>query len=136
MAETGWGEFDIGITIYLRDPSAEPINLVHRLKLYPTSVPMEADKPVVDEHYDELVFNSPVADAVARARLEGGPVGEAPPYAYSEYFGTFTAEDDLAKIQAARQFLHDRKVELQDRLLRAQVEADREKEEVRLLGVT
>ena len=138
MTETGWGEFDIGITLHMRgaDPGAEPVALVHRLKLYPPSGAMEVDKPVVDEHYDEVVYNALPADAGARSRLLAGPLAEAPPYPLNEFFGTFSAEGDLAKLQAARQFLHDRKLELQDRLLRAQVEADREKEEVHLLGVT
>ena len=122
--------------MYLRDPTAKPVEIIHKLKLYPTSGSMEVDKPVVDEHYDEIVFNELPLDEDARARLLAGPVRDSPPYSHSEYFGTFSAEADLARINAARQYVRDRKIELQDRLLRAQVEADREKEEVHLLGVT
>ena len=135
VSETGWGEFEIGITIHLRDSAAEPLSLVHKLKLYPSAGVMEAHKPVVDEHYDEVVFNAvPTDEAVARA-IAGGPTRDAAAYPYQEYFGSFSPDDDLAKLQAARQFLQDRKLELQDRLLRAQAEADREREEVRVMAL-
>ena len=134
MSETGWGEFEIGITVYLRDPDAAPVQMLHKLKLYPSVGAMEAGKPVVDEHYDEIVVNTPPRDeALARALVEG-PRADAVAYPYQEYFGSFHHEDDLTRIQAARQYLQDRKIELQDRLLRAQLEADRERDEVRMLG--
>ena len=136
MSETGWGEFEVGITVYLRHAAAAPVHLVHKLKLYPSQQgSMEAHKPVVDEHYDEIVVNVAPADAAIANALLAGPRRGAPPYPYQEYFGSFSAEDDIARLQAARQYLQDRKLELQDRLLRAQVETDREREEVRVLGL-
>jgi hypothetical protein len=135
VSETGWGEFEILVAIHLRDPAQEPVSITKRLKLYPNADAMVVGKPVVDEVYDELVFNALPAEPAARAALLQGPTADAPPYPYGEYFGSFSAEEDLARLAAARQYVHDRKLELQDRLLRAQVEADREKEEVKLLGV-
>lgn len=135
VAETGWGEFDIGITIHLHDPRAAPIALVHRLKLYPSpGVPFVVDSPVVDEHYDEIVYNTlPTVDAV-RARLLAGSTTEVP-LPYNECLGSFSPEADVAVLQAARRYILDRKIELHDRLARAKLEARREQEELRALGV-
>jgi len=107
---------------------------VHRLKLYPPpGVPFVVDSPVVDEHYDEVVFNSPPTDATALARLTAGAVAEVPT-PYGESLGSFSADADLSRIQAARRYVLDRRLELHDRLMRARLEAHREKDELRALG--
>lgn len=133
MSETGWGEFDITFRIHLRDAAAEPITLTHKLALYPPSGQYN-EKPVLSEHYDEVVFNSLPADAAVRAALLKGPQRLSPAYPYHELLPTYSAEDDMARIQAARQKLQDLKVEIQDRLMRARIEAEREKDELRALG--
>jgi YEATS domain-containing protein 4 len=59
--ESGWGQFDIIITIHLIDENAKPIEFVHPLKLYPTQThaSMSTKKPVVSESYDEVIFVNP-----------------------------------------------------------------------------
>lgn len=63
VCETGWGSFEIGITIHTRDPTAPPIQLLHILKLFPdgssssTSSGGSSEKPTLSEVYDEIVFN-------------------------------------------------------------------------------
>jgi hypothetical protein len=49
-----------------------------RLKLYPTdgSAP-SPERPVIDDHYDEIVFNTLPEDADARLRLTGEAVAAA-----------------------------------------------------------
>jgi YEATS domain-containing protein 4 len=61
LYESGWGQFDIIITIHLIDENAKPIEFVHPLKLYPsqTHASMSTKKPVVSESYDEVVFVNP-----------------------------------------------------------------------------
>ena len=61
LYESGWGQFDIIITIHLIDENARPIEFVHPLKLYPsqTHVSMSTKKPVVSENYDEIIFVNP-----------------------------------------------------------------------------
>ncbi len=61
LYEVGWGQFDIIITIYLKDETSKPIEFIHPLKLYPTQphVSMSTKKPVVSESYDEIVFVNP-----------------------------------------------------------------------------
>jgi transcription initiation factor IIF auxiliary subunit len=46
VVETGWGEFEVGIRIYFRDPSEQPIDLFHQLKLYPSTVPLTQKKAI------------------------------------------------------------------------------------------
>ena len=59
--ESGWGQFDIIITIHLIDENSKPIEFVHPLKLYPTQThaSMSTKKPVVSESYDEVIFVNP-----------------------------------------------------------------------------
>lgn len=67
MTETGWGEFQLNIRIVFQDPNQKPLNLVHHLKLYPTDEAanqLKTSKPVVSEHYEEIVFDPPT-DAMA-----------------------------------------------------------------------
>lgn len=71
VVEYGWGEFEVNIAIYAKGV-AEPLTVAHRLRLYPVGVPQSVDRPVVDEVYDELVFNSPPSDPVLRKALEAG----------------------------------------------------------------
>ena len=61
LYESGWGQFDIIITIYLIDETAKPIEFVHPLKLYPTQThaSMSTKKPVVSESYEEIIFVNP-----------------------------------------------------------------------------
>jgi YEATS domain-containing protein 4 len=133
VSETGWGEFEIGIKIYLRDPAAEPISLVHMLRLYPLGPP-STERPVISETYDEVVFNTLPADAAARAALLAGPGPDPPAYPYQEWLTSFDAEAELAVLQAARQYVADRKLELEDRLVRGEAEHEALRKDLAALG--
>eukprot|EP01035_Chromulina_nebulosa_P019643 gene19643-25555_t len=39
VTETGWGEFEVSITIHFKDEEEEPITFFHQLKLYPPGPP-------------------------------------------------------------------------------------------------
>ena len=41
MIVPGWGEFDAGIRIMFKDPTEQPVDLAHLLKLYPPLNPNE-----------------------------------------------------------------------------------------------
>lgn len=128
MSETGWGAFEIGIDIYLRDPAARaPVHRVHLLRLYPDAAASSSgapvggsDKPVVSEVYDEIVFSTLPEDAAFRAALLRGPVLDAPPYPCGEHLAVFTPEPDLAQIALARKYVAERVEELEERLVKAQ----------------
>eukprot|EP01094_Clydonella_sp_ATCC50884_P027618 TRINITY_DN8011_c0_g1_i1.p1 TRINITY_DN8011_c0_g1~~TRINITY_DN8011_c0_g1_i1.p1 ORF type:complete len:229 (-),score=39.79 TRINITY_DN8011_c0_g1_i1:323-1009(-) len=60
MFETGWGEFEICISVHFKDPAEKPAEVLHMLKLYHDdgSAP-STKKPVVSEHYDEIIIQDP-----------------------------------------------------------------------------
>ena len=131
VSETGWGEFNVEVEIFLKDPAAAPIRLTLPLKLHgaegvsaaaPTAAQME--KPVVSEAYDEIVFNKLPEDPAARAELLAGPVAHPPPYPYREFLGaSFSPEPELLAVGAARKWLADRAEELEERLSKAKAAA-------------
>jgi len=66
VTETGWGEFEIQIKIYLADPVERPVTIYHVLKLFQTGTGPSTDpsalkggKSVVSEFYDEIIFQDP-----------------------------------------------------------------------------
>ena len=61
VTETGWGEFELGITVHFHEDTGEPpVELTHALKLYQEGQSQasqnstDARKPVVSEKYDEI----------------------------------------------------------------------------------
>jgi YEATS domain-containing protein 4 len=96
LTETGWGKFEISITIFFHNDVAEkPQELYHHLKLYPEDEagPQSIKKPVVVESYDEIVFTEPSEAFYLRARnhpavvITGTPTGLSlpPPSGWSVY---------------------------------------------------
>lgn len=60
LYSSGWGEFDIKITIHFIDETIKPIDFVHFLKLYPpANQAPSTKKPIVSEFFDEIVFVNP-----------------------------------------------------------------------------
>jgi transcription initiation factor IIF auxiliary subunit len=60
VTETGWGEFEIQIKLFFVDPHEKPLTFSHGLKLYPLEdTPLNKQKQVVVEHYDEIVCQDP-----------------------------------------------------------------------------
>lgn len=55
VQETGWGDFEILIKIYVCDTSEKPVQLYHILQLYPLDKSTPKDQLVVTESYDEIV---------------------------------------------------------------------------------
>ncbi|KAL8143751.1 hypothetical protein V2J09_016783 [Rumex salicifolius] len=130
LSESGWGEFEIAITLYFHsDVCDKPLSLYHHLKLYPEdeSGPLSTKKPVVVESYDEVVFPDPSDAFLARVlnhpainvpRLPLGytlplsvPVedvdkrkrGDTKDNPHVQWFTNFSEADELLKLAAARQ---------------------------------
>ncbi|CAM4741090.1 unnamed protein product [Rotaria magnacalcarata] len=60
VEESGWGEFETQITIFFADPNEKPVVFYHHLKLFSTDPDVVAGtKDLVNEHYDELIFQEP-----------------------------------------------------------------------------
>ncbi|CAF3614644.1 unnamed protein product [Rotaria socialis] len=67
IEESGWGEFETQITIFFADPCEKPVVFYFHLKLFSTEPDIVVGrKPLVNEYYDELVFQEP-SDLLARA---------------------------------------------------------------------
>lgn len=111
--------------------------LYRRLKLYPLDGSgLSHDKPVVDDHYDELVFNEIPSDPAARAALLAGPTRPQPPHTDEALLPVYDDTGDVERIRAARiRLAHDYK-ELQERLDLRRQEAVRMREDLRALGLT
>uniref|UniRef100_A0A0D6QVK2 YEATS domain-containing protein n=1 Tax=Araucaria cunninghamii TaxID=56994 RepID=A0A0D6QVK2_ARACU len=145
LSETGWGEFEISITIFFHSDVAEKqLDLFHHLKLYPEdeSGPPSTKKPVVVESYDEIVFAEPSEAFYLRARnhpavvASGTPTGlTLPPpsgiandnfsekkrgdtkdHPLSQWFLRHSEADELAQLTAARQQVQNHIMKLKRQL--------------------
>lgn len=104
VSETGWGEFQLGIRVVFHDPHQKPLSLVHHLKLYPTSeeaaaMQVRSSRPVVSEHYEEIIFDPPTA-AMAEVLIKEPQyqdLSASPRYAEISKLET----DELKRIEAA-----------------------------------
>eukprot|EP00051_Salpingoeca_urceolata_P006001 m.79825 g.79825 ORF g.79825 m.79825 type:complete len:199 (-) comp14640_c0_seq3:95-691(-) len=75
VTESGWGEFEITITLHFVDPDEPPVTVFHLLKLYANEDTIDLNKKtIVCEHYDEIVFASP-SPAMSHALLATSPTG-------------------------------------------------------------
>ncbi|CAK9197721.1 unnamed protein product [Sphagnum troendelagicum] len=134
LSEAGWGEFEIGITIFFQPDVAEkPLELFHHLKLYPEdeSGPQTTKKPVVVESYDEIVFSEPSEALFARicnhpaVVVSGSPSsipapsaagmddsslerkqGDTKEHPLIQWFPNHSEVDELAVLTATRQQVH------------------------------
>ncbi|XP_010548291.1 PREDICTED: transcription initiation factor TFIID subunit 14 [Tarenaya hassleriana] len=129
LSECGWGEFEIGITLFFHDNACEKqLNLLHNLKLYAEyeSGPQSTKRPVVVESYNEIVFPNPFEDflthvhnhpAVFVSKLPDGLIlpsavteiynlrdkGDTKAHPLNQWFMSFSEADELLKLAAARQ---------------------------------
>ncbi|GLT39230.1 hypothetical protein SLA2020_134360 [Shorea laevis] len=130
LSESGWGEFDIGISLFFHsDVCEKQLDLYHHLKLYPEdeSGPQSTKKPVVVESYNEIVFPEPSEGFFARVQNHPAVVvprlptdfnlpapvpveninergrGDTKDHPLSQWFLNFSEADELLKLAAARQ---------------------------------
>ncbi|XP_071722728.1 transcription initiation factor TFIID subunit 14b-like [Rutidosis leptorrhynchoides] len=130
VSETGWGEFEIAITLFFRNDACDKqLDLYHNLKLYPEdeSGPQSTKKPVVVETYNEVVFPEPSEAFFARVQNHPAVVvprlphgfnlptpavsenmnererGDTKDHPHSQWFMNFSEADELLKLAAARQ---------------------------------
>lgn len=122
VTETGWGEFDITITVHFQpDANEKPLELAHMLKLYEDGhqqgAPQSTKKPVVSEKYDEVVFLEP--EETFHSRLNNHvAMPLATPSTIAPFLPKYDDRAEIAKIQEARRKTAEQKAELE-----AQVEA-------------
>jgi len=128
LTEQGWGEFEIGITLFFHPDVAEkPLELFHHLKLYSDdeAAQQSTKKPVVVEAYDEIVLTEPMEALFARirnhpvVRVTGTPSpsvvlpaadtsvdrkgGDTKEHALAQWFMKHSDTEELASLAVARQ---------------------------------
>ena len=92
------------------------------------------DRPVIDDRYDEIVFNSLPEDAEVRAELLSAPRPQAP-LTDQHLLPEHDASDDLVRIKAARiKLLNDMRL-MEERLALRRAEAARLREDLKTLGL-
>ncbi|KAL2629775.1 hypothetical protein R1flu_014461 [Riccia fluitans] len=153
LTETGWGEFEIGMTVYFHpDASEKPLEIFHHLKLYPEddTGPQSTKKPVVVESYDELVFSEPSEAFFSRVQKHpallingkqnppsaAGAVetekkkGDSKEQNLSHWFLKHSDDEELDSIMSARENVMSRVNKLKADLLQLENEAARLKANV------
>lgn len=138
VTETGWGEFEVIIRIHFVDPNERPVTIYHHLKLFhhdpanPTPVPqIIKDKIVVDEHYDEIVFQDPSLMMSQLLNAPAKPFTDGPGFRHEVDFDVL-AQKTMMDIANARKKVRAEISVLKDRLrksleLKAKMEEQREK---------
>ncbi|XP_078164518.1 YEATS family protein isoform X1 [Carex rostrata] len=142
VSESGWGEFEIAISLYFHSDVCEKrIDLYHQLKLYPEDEsPQSIKKPVVVEVYDEIVFPEPTEAFFVRVQNHPaaivprlppsfnlpppGPIehsserrrGDTKENPLSQSYMNFSEADELLKLAAARQQVQAHIVKLRRQL--------------------
>ena len=117
VTETGWGEFDIGITLHLSEDAREPgVELQHLLKLYEDNpeAPQNVKRPVVSEFYEEIVIRQPTRELYERAKTHiSRPAPSSP---LDPFFPEHSDAPEREQLQAAAKKVQEKKEELQHRL--------------------
>ena len=122
VTETGWGEFEIGITVHFSDDSGEKsVDLSAPLKLYEEGADgkqekKEQKKPVIKEKYEEMVFHEPDESFLKRAKAH--KTKQAPTTAITPVLGKRDDTDELLRIATARKVVAER-----TSVLKAQLDA-------------
>lgn len=105
MFEYGWGEFDAVIRIHFNDPSEKAIDIFHTVKLFTAIDAEPSKKPVVFEHYDEMVFQDPSERLLQMIKsTPHGPGTKLKTSTLSNNFRDFTGAESkaLKRIEDAR----------------------------------
>ncbi|OUM62413.1 hypothetical protein PIROE2DRAFT_11323 [Piromyces sp. E2] len=101
VSETGWGEFEILIKLYFQDSSEKHISFFHQLQLYPKDdTSLQGKKPVLSDHYDELVFHEPVQSMHKCLTIPPTIPDDKPEYLINNY----TEEREKAELQQIKKY--------------------------------
>lgn len=111
VTQTGWGEFDVKVTMVFRDEEESSVDMIHTLKLYPpggsTTNVAVLKKPVVSERYEELVFHAPsdAFGAMLAAYDKATTRKDVSPEELRACFTKVSEVDDMKSIVAAQAFI-------------------------------
>eukprot|EP01031_Cornospumella_fuschlensis_P026775 gene26775-32353_t len=129
VTETGWGEFEAGIRLVFRDPTEQPLDLFHQIRLYPPASQHQVStkKPVVAESYDEVVFADPRPSFHGRLLSYGSSLGNSAtssrkPTAFPEHYLSFDEAADLEILAAIRSHIGTEIALAKQRLVNAEAD--------------
>lgn len=101
LTETGWGEFDMKVSITFQDDAGESdVDMFHRLKLFEVDGGQSTKRPVVREAYEELVFVHPRSRFYHRVSAIEPP--QAPPSQLLQYFPQYREDEEVARLKRSR----------------------------------
>jgi YEATS domain-containing protein 4 len=124
MYESGWGEFEICIQIYFKDTREKRLDILHLLRLYPTTpgASQSTKKPVVSEFYDEIIFNDPSPDFYDLLHTTTGVepdyelLNSAQRQDFIPHFTPFSDASVLSSIEEATAFVKSKSSSIRDNL--------------------
>lgn len=104
---TGWGEFDVFITVRFHDTSEPPVEFQHKLKLFlpDKSLPRKG-RSVISEFHDQIIFIEP-SEPLYQALIANPPSTGQTPNITNDDGGAFHDEETLNKIIAASDKVKD-----------------------------
>ena len=116
VTETGWGEFEIGITIHFApDCGEQSLFMLAPLKLHHEAEPgapkpekKDLKKPVVKDLYEEIVFHEPDEDFLKRVKNHKMKPAPISPSGLSAVLGNRDDRDELLRIATARRVVAER----------------------------
>jgi YEATS domain-containing protein 4 len=116
VTETGWGEFEIGITIHFApDCGEQSLFMLAPLKLHHEAEPgapkpekKDLKKPVVKDSYEEIVFHEPDEDFLKRVKNHKMKPAPISPSGLSAVLGNRDDRDELLRIATARRVVAER----------------------------
>lgn len=137
--ESGWGEFEIMIQIHFHDSREKRIDIFHMLQLYPKQpgVSQSTKKPVINDQYDEIIFQDPYPDFYQRL-TSGVPV---PPdqellensfhLEIMQHFQTHNDASVLRQLDDAYQYIRQEAEEMREKLKKLEQETQSFRGELR-----
>eukprot|EP01095_Lingulamoeba_sp_RSL-Kostka_P009332 TRINITY_DN3218_c0_g1_i1.p1 TRINITY_DN3218_c0_g1~~TRINITY_DN3218_c0_g1_i1.p1 ORF type:complete len:213 (+),score=62.82 TRINITY_DN3218_c0_g1_i1:38-676(+) len=127
---TGWGEFELNMKIFFKDPIEKPITLYHQLRLFPEEGVQTTKRPVVSETYDEIVFVDPTENMLNKLKKYPLQNAEILPYPSSNQPISFNEENDLSKIREAQTIVRNEIQKIKEQYDRADEEIELLKNEI------
>lgn len=137
--ETGWGEFDILIQLYFHETREKKLDINHSLQLYPKQQgsSQSTKKPVISEHYDEIVFVDPYPEFFQKLSLsEGIPAdSEAENSAFHQeivqYYPVHSKTAALKQLEDAYAYIRQEAEDIREKLRKSDQEIASLRQELR-----
>jgi len=134
IKESGWGEFEVGATLFFSDADEPPIKAMFQLRLHPPG-PQKAGRPqsvVWNEAYEQLLFHDPKPSFFYALTTVPEPMPLPP---LRVYISPAELEDDslLVRLTEAEKLVKDRLKEAMNEYKRTQALLNRLRGEVTAL---